>query len=197
MGRQVTLNDNLDGSYSGRVEFTEDEVDAGAELRIMVNGRQLKAIEPPSESLGFKKWSASFHVGAAIPIGSFADDFDPGVNVLLDLDYHFSPQLSLVGLLGYNAFGSKTAGVDDNYWANFSVNAKYRLFTGALSPYLMGGPGYYIPKEGDSGFGANLGFGIDYDYGNSITLELGGDYHIVFGEDIQFLHSHAGVIFRF
>jgi len=197
VGRQVTLNDNLDGSYSGRVEFTEDEVDAGAELRIMVNGRQLKAIEPPSESLGFKKWSASFHVGAAIPIGSFADDFDPGVNVLLDLDYHFSPQLSLVGLLGYNAFGSKTAGVDDNYWANFSVNAKYRLFTGALSPYLMGGPGYYIPKEGDSGFGANLGFGIDYDYGNSITLELGGDYHIVFGEDIQFLHSHAGVIFRF
>ncbi len=149
------------------------------------------------EQITFKRWSLSVHSGIAIPTGSFANDFDQGFNVLLDADYHFTPQWSLVGLFGYNAFKSKTAGVEDTYWINLSANMKYRLHTGALSPYFNGGFGYYIPKTGSSGFGINLGVGLDYDYNNFVTLELGADYHTIFDKDVQFLHSHAGVIFRF
>jgi hypothetical protein len=193
--RQVQLtDDNIYGIYTKEIFISQDEIEAGAKVEIDVDGKKFTTVEKlPS----YGKWSASIHSGIAVPIGSFADNFDPGLNVLLDLDYHFSPKLSLVGFFGYNTFGSKTAGDDNNYWLNFSANMKYRLIKGALSPYLQVGPGYYLPKEGDSGFGANLGLGINYDYRSFITLELGADYHIVFGKDTQFLHSHAGVIFRF
>jgi hypothetical protein len=140
----------------------------------------------------------SLHSGAAIPVGSFSNDFDPGVNVLLDVGYHFSPQFSLVGLFSYNDFKSKTPGIADNYWINLSANVRYqRPIRRPLSYYIGGGPGVYIPETGNTEFGANLGFGLDYDYRSFVTLELGADYHAVFGEDIQFLHNHAGIIFRF
>ncbi|MFX0196680.1 MAG: S8 family serine peptidase [Candidatus Hodarchaeota archaeon] len=142
-------------------------------------------------------FSISIHSGIAIPTGVFANDFNPGFNVLLNLDYHFTPQLSLVGLFGYNNFRSKTSGVDNTHWINLSANLKYRLLDNMVSPYINGGLGYYIPKAGDNGLGANLGFGLNYDFSSSITFEIGADYHAIFGEDVQFLHSHAGIILRF
>ena len=146
----------------------------------------------------FKKWSLSLHSGLAIPSGSFANDYDPGINVLLDADYHFSTQFSLVALFGYNDFKSKIAGIDDNYWINLSANLRYyQPVSGPWSVYIGGGPGLYFPKTGSSGLGINLGVGLDYDFNNSLTLEIGAEYHTVFGKDVQFLHTHAGVIFRF
>ncbi len=145
--------------------------------------------------------SVSFHTGAAIPSGSFANDFDPGFNILLDVDYHFTPQLSLVGLFGYNDFKSKTAGIDNTYWINLSLNLRYywpiQLMPGPLSLYIGAGPGIYFPKDGDIEFGTNAGFGFVYPFRPQINFEIGADYHWIFDPDIQFTHSHAGVIFRF
>ena len=45
--------------------------------------------------------------------------------------------------------------------------------------------------------GANLGAGLNLDVGSNITLEAGADYHKVFNGDIDFMHAHTGVIFRF
>jgi broad specificity phosphatase PhoE len=187
--------DNGDGFYfqkikstgvekTGRVIVTIDDIEMKTKPVVLI-----KKIQYP--------FSFSIHSGAAIPTGTFANDFDPGLNILLDINYHFSPQLSVVGLFGYNAFKSKITSVDDTYWINLSVNLKYRVLTGALSSYFSGGPEYCIPKTGNSGFGVNLGVGLDYEFNNLLTLELGADYHTVFGKDVQFMHSHAGVIFRF
>ena len=192
--RHVRLNDDLDGKYSGRVELTEEEILKGAKLIFAADGRRFTSAERlPS----FGKRSFSVHSGIAFPIGSFKDDFDSGVNVILNLDYHITPQLSLIGFFGYNNFKSKTSGVEDTYWINLSANLKYRLLNKTVSPYMNGGLGYYIPKSGSNGFGINLGVGLDYEYNNFITLELGADYHTIFDKDVQFLHSHVGVIFRF
>lgn len=193
--RQIQLTDNIDGTYTKKIFITQNEVKAGAKLEIEVDGKRFTTIKllPPS----YGKWSVSIHSGTAVPTGSFANDFKPGFNILMNVDYHLSPQLSLVGLFGYNAFNSKTVAVDDTSWINLSGNIKYRLHTGALSPYLSGGLGYYIPKTGSSGFGVNMGAGFDYNYNNFVTFELGADYHTILDENVQFLHTHAGVIFRF
>ncbi len=144
------------------------------------------------------RYSFSLHAGTTVPTGSYANIFDPGLNILLDLDYHFTSIFSLVAFFGYNDFKSKIAGVDDNYWLNLSLNARYtRPWGGPWSLYVGAGPGLYIPETGDNEPGANVGFGLDYDYSSRVQFELGVDYHTIFDPDIQFVHSHAGVIFRF
>jgi len=146
----------------------------------------------------YGRWSASIHSGVAIPTGSFANDFDPGLNILLDVDYRLSQKWSLVGLFGYNDFKSNTTGVDDNYWINLSANVRYHQpLSGPLSYYIGAGPGIYIPEAGSTEIGANAGFGLDYEYNSFITIELGTNYHKIFDGNGEFLHPYVGLILRF
>ncbi|MCK4824839.1 porin family protein, partial [bacterium] len=173
-------------------------VDISQRLNGIIVGGVTLALQAPAIEIPYRKFSLSIHGGIAVPIDNFADDFEQGYNVLVDLDYHFTQQLSFVGFFGYNDFKSKTAGIDDNYWMNVSANIKYReQLRPQLFFYFNGGPGYYIPETGDSRFGLNLGAGFNYDYTNTINFELGADYHTIFDEGIQFVHSHAGLILRF
>jgi hypothetical protein len=152
-------------------------------------------IEPISYN---KKWSLSLHAGFAIPVGSFSNVYNPGFNILLDADYHFSNQLSLVALLGYNNFKSKSISIDNTNWINLSANLRYYQPVGGLwSIYLGGGPGLYIPNKGSGSLGTNLGFGIEYDCNSFINVEMGVDYNLLFSQNIKFMHSHLGVVFRF
>ncbi|UCD94127.1 MAG: outer membrane beta-barrel protein, partial [Candidatus Zixiibacteriota bacterium] len=192
--REVKLTDGINGVYTKDVFLTQDEVAAKAELEVIIDGKSfaLASIIRPL------KYTVSIHGGAAVPTGKFANVFDPGFNILLDLDYHFLPNWSVVALLGYNDFKSKVSGIDDNYWINLSANIRYLR---PLSPpwylYIGGGPGFYIPENGDSEFGANIGFGVDYRFRPNIDFEWGIDYHAIFDPEIQFTHTHVGVIFRF
>lgn len=193
--RQIQFSDNIDGTYTKEIYITQNELDAGATWEIGIDGKKFTSPRPlPS----LRRWSVSVHGGSAIPMGPFADTFDLSFNVLVDIDYHLSPYLAIVGLFGYNDFKSKITGVDDNYWINLSANLRYyQPVSGPWSIYVGGGPGYYIPKDGDSGFGANAGCGVNYEYSSPIAFELGADYHWIFDPEIQFVHSHAGLILRF
>ena len=154
---------------------------------------------PLSDIAGlFKRFSFSLHVGSSIPTGSFNNDYDPSYSVSLDMDYHLTQQFSLVGILGYNDFDASSSSVDDTYWWNISANLKYELNTNPLRPYVIGGPGVYIPEHGSTRAGFNVGLGLDYSLSPSWTLELGGDYHHIFtsGSDTQFIVPHIGVIYR-
>ncbi|GAH59430.1 unnamed protein product, partial [marine sediment metagenome] len=110
--RVIQLNDNIDGTYTKEIFITQSEADADAILEIDIDGKKFTTakLEPK-----LRKFSLSIHGGIAVPIDNFADDFEQGYNVLVDLDYHFTQQLSFVGFFGYNDFKSKTAGIDDNY----------------------------------------------------------------------------------
>jgi hypothetical protein len=185
--------DHGDGSYS-LLLFIPSSTDPILTVSVM---DQPLYEGPLSERERKPHFGLSIHSGIAIPVGSFKNNFNSGLNMILDLTYRLTPDLSLVGLFGYNAFKSKTIGVDDTYWLNLSANLKYRLRQGTLYPFLNGGMGFYIPKSGNSDLGANLGVGINYEYNNFLTFEMGIDYHSIFRENIQFLHAHAGVIFRF
>ena len=157
--------------------------------------RNITVLPPPPTR---PRFSTSIHSGVAIPTGSFADDFGRGWNVLVDGEYHITPQLSLAAFVGYNRFDSKVAGVDDTYWFNGSLNLR---FSQPISMYWSGyigfGPGVYIPEVGDRELGGNAGLGCDFNRFFPFVFELGADYHWIFDPDIQFVHVHAGVLRRF
>jgi opacity protein-like surface antigen len=152
--------------------------------------------------------AVSGHVGYALPMAAYSDYFDPGFTVLVDVGYRFNRRLAVAGLVGYNAFSATTTGLDDTYWININPNLRfYQPITGPLYAYAGAGPGYYIPKAGDSKFGFNVGGGLDYALNQYITLEAGADYHRIFDglevydptytDDAQFLHIHVGAIVSF
>ena len=65
------------------------------------------------------------------------------------------------------------------------------------SVYAEGGPGLYITKNGTDDFGANVGFGINYEANSILNFEIGADYHYIGGNNDQFIQNHAGAIVRF
>ena len=177
------------------MDLSEEEV-RNAELIIDVNGKRVSPVKAVSPAR--RRWSVSVHTGMASPVGSFSNDYGQDHSFTLDLEYLLSQKLALVGLLGYNAFNATSSGVDDTYLINLSANLKYRhALTKSWSTYVAGGPGYYFPEAGGSGMGANVGVGVDYELNNALLFEVGTDYHSVFGNDMDFLVTRVGVIFRF
>ncbi len=191
------IEDNGDGFYFQKIVATGSE--GTGEVTATVDGVSL-ASRPDITFEGRvrSRWSLSLHLGLALPTGQLADFFDPGLNVLADLDYEIRPDFSVVFYVGYNRFTGKRGWIDDTYLYNFSLNARYRRAIGtSLFGYLQAGPGLYTPETGDTEPGANIGAGFDYQYSGNLTFELGGDFHRVFDPDIDFVHVHAGVVFGF
>jgi hypothetical protein len=190
--RYIKLTDNIDGTYFKKITLSGKEFNSGAGIEIYVDGNKFTEVQT------LKRWSLSLHAGSSIPSGNFANDYQTGINVLLDVDYHFSNQWTLVSLFGYNNFKSKTTGVDDQYLFIISANLRYyKPFSASWSVYIGGGPGLYIPKNGNTEFGANIGLGINYELNSRVNFEIGADYHAMFSNNTQFIQNHIGVVFRF
>lgn len=143
-------------------------------------------------------FSISLHAGAAIPTGTFDSYFDPGLNILIDFDYHISPIWSLVLFVGYNGFESGMPAGSDMYMFNVSLNGRYhRSIARHWKAYIEAGPGIYAPEYGSTEFGSNAGLGLNFLLNSQVILEIGGDYHTIPDPDWQFIHAHGGVIYRF
>jgi hypothetical protein len=197
--RLVELDDNFDGIYSKEIAISLREKEKDAKIVINIDDKDFTTIEelPPVKGPCY----LGIFSGIAKPTGGFPNDFDPGYNILLNAEYLFSPHWSLLGSFGFNALSPKGPGIDpdDFLLFNVSLNAKYRLSSGRLTPYVNGGLGAYFTSvlDYDIGLGGNIGCGIDYDINGSFLLETGLDYHTVFTEDIRFLHAHFGILIRF
>jgi hypothetical protein len=184
--------DNQDGSYNFRLTYPIDEkprISVSIDDVLVADRKEMKAFP----------FSLSLHVGSTIPTGNFNNNYDANYMLGLNLDYHFTPQFSLLGFLGYNRFQSGSPSVNDTYWWNLSANLKYEFVTYSLRPYINGGLGLYIPETGSTEPGFNVGLGIDYSLSPNWILESGGDYHCVFtsGDDVEFFVSYIGLIYRF
>jgi hypothetical protein len=146
-----------------------------------------------------KRYSLSVHAGITLPVGNFNTLYNGSYRLGLNLDYHLSPRLSLLGLLGCNHFKAGSPPVSDTHWWNLSANLKYECTTYPLRPYVRGGAGLYIPKTGRAQPGVNLGLGLDYSFNADWIIQWGTDYHHIFtsGTTTGFWVSQAGLIFRF
>jgi hypothetical protein len=200
-GRRVSLDDNLDGSYSGRVELTPEEAKAGSELRIVADGTAIYLREKRIvvKRAPLPPHSLSLHLGRTAPIGAFGNDYDPGLSVTVDYDYHFAPQLAAVILLGYHEFDPTSPLVSNNYWWNLSGNLKYESSTSSPHWYANGGLGFYFPKTGSAALGYNLGVGLERVVAPQWLVGFGTDYHRVFtgGSDTEFYVPYVKAEYRF
>jgi hypothetical protein len=192
----VTLNDNINGTYSQKIRISQDALNAGAKVVIDVGGKTFTTVK---KLPGLMKWSVSVHSGAAFPTGNFGGSYNSGHMFGLNVDYHFAPQFSMIGFLGYNRFRAPSTLWDDAYLWNLSTNLKYEFPTYPFQLYVNGGAGIYIPKSGRIKPGVNVGLGLDYSLKANWTVELGGDYHYIFtsGGSTRFFVTHAGLIYRF
>jgi opacity protein-like surface antigen len=196
-GRFINVvQDNLDGTYSQTLQLPPSA--DPRDVDISVNVKDAAVSLNLAEMLA-KPYRISFHVGGALPLGSFDNSYDPGYSIGLNFDYRFTSHFSFVGLLGYNQFESGTSSIRSTYWWNISANVKYEFTANLFRPYIQGGPGIYVPKTGSTKLGFNAGLGVDYSLARNWTVELGGDYHHVFtsGSNTQFIVPRIGVTYRF
>jgi hypothetical protein len=143
--------------------------------------------------------SLSLHLGGVFPRGDFGDLYDGGPSVVLDAGYRLTPQLSLVGFVGYHRLDAAVEEVSDTELWIVSLDVKWELLTGAVRPYLQAGPGAYVPESGSTELGFNVGAGVDIVLAPAWVLELGADYHEAPGAtpDVELLNPHVGLIYRF
>jgi len=123
--------------------------------------------------------------------------------------YGLTPELALVGALDYQsgdvdvkaAAGGFAVGVSESYhWTGILANILYTLSPDKKTcPYLTGGVGYYMPEEGDSKPGINLGGGIEHFFQPNLALDAGARFHMIFTEDknTTYIQILAGLNYYF
>lgn len=190
------VKDNGDGFYFQTIRSTG--VEGTGRVTVTIDGVEMET-KPVVKFTELSYRSVSILAGMTIPTGTFNNKYDSGYSIGLDVDYHFTPLFSAVGILGHNYFDSGSPAVSETYWWNISANLKREFTTSPLRPYVNGGPGIYIPKSGSTRLGFNVGLGLDYALTSDWTVELGGDYHYIFtsGSDTKFFVTHIGLIYRF
>ncbi len=186
--------DNGDGFYFQKLKSMGEE--QTGRITVTIDGIEMKS----KPLVAFKKpGSASIHAGITIPTGTFRSRCDSGYHLGFDVDYHVAPRLSLIGLVGYNHFDSGPFSKSDTHWWNISANLKYEFTPPPLKLYINGGPGFYFPRSGTIRLGFNVGLGLGYAFSPGWTLELGGDYHHIFGSgrEPEFFVPHIALVYRF
>lgn len=180
------------------------------DITYQLNGQTLGGVSSqvivyPAPDESEKKYGLSFHAGLTFPLGSLRVPYISGGMFGIDLEYDLTQQLTLMGLFGYNYFNSELDILEDTYWWNLSLNLKYKFSTTNSRPFINGGLGLYFPKSG--GFpksgstrpGFNIGVGYNYILSPTLVGEIGVNYHHAFypGDDLEFLVSYCGLIYRF
>ena len=111
--------------------------------------------------------------------------------------YGVTNNLALVGAFDYQGTKSEAEGTFEfmgesypvsesvsSHWLGILANGVYTLSPEKKTcPYLTGGVGFYIPDEGDSKPGINLGGGVEHFFKPNLALDAGARFHMIFTED--------------
>lgn len=166
---------------------------------VMLTGAELSAQSGKPVTLGVA-------VGAAIPIGDFADAYNTGYNgtVALGLKSVGSP----IGLRfegAYNKFmGRDDIGLNqpDSRVISGTANLVYSLPGQGITPYLIGGAGYYSAKldganaSSVNNLGVNGGIGAMFPLsGISTYVEARLNHVFSDGKSTQFIPVTFGILF--
>ena len=151
-----------------------------------------------------RRWTYSFHVGLAHPLGTMDSLNDANVHGDLDFSYRISktPIKGYFNLKVYGGLNQFTAEpfvtIPHERWINLSLNVQWVLPpTGSgLRPYLEAGPGIYWPKSGPSEKGWNVGLGGQIPVG-VFAMEFGVDVHQIQTKPVRrFVTAQLGVLFH-
>jgi hypothetical protein len=151
------------------------------------------------------RWTYSFHVGSAHPLGAMDSLNDANIHVDIDFSYRFGDRMPTKGFFNlklYAALNQFTAepfvAFAHQRWTNLSVNLQWVLppIPSGLRPYLQFGPGIYWPKSGPSKTGLNVGIGAQIPIA-PFALEFGIDIHQIQTKPVtRFATMQLGVLFH-
>jgi len=138
--------------------------------------------------------------GAAIPTSDLSNAFNTGFNVTGVLG--FQPDMIPLGVrvdVAYNQFGRKVAGANAHF-TSVTGNLVYKIPSTGVSPYLIGGAGWYNTATGgassENDFGWNLGGGITLPLSGFETfIEARYNQVQVTGGSLKFIPVTFGVMF--
>ena len=109
--------------------------------------------------------------GAAIPVSDLSTFFSTGFNGTVTVG--LNPAMIPLGIRidgAYNQFGLKGGGANIHF-TSLTGNLVYKVPSASLTPYLIGGAGWYnIGASGGGGSSNKLG----WDIGGGITMPLSG-----------------------
>lgn len=138
-------------------------------------GVALVAVEAGAQLVTAKPVQFGVSGGGALPTSDLSDFANSGWNA--NAHIAFNPEMIPLGIRidgGYSRFGFKQGVDGDIHFGNVTGNLLYKIPATSVSPYLLGGAGWYrvgasVPgyfSGSDNKFGWNLGGGI--------TLPLSG-----------------------
>ena len=126
---------------------------------------------PAAAQLGIMPIHIGAAVGGAFPLSDFGNAFSTGFNVTGTIAV--TPPLIPVGFRGdvvYNHFGSKGASNATAKIAGASANAIFGMPGVIITPYVIGGIGYYHVSSSLTGGAASNHFGFNAGAGLNVPL---------------------------
>jgi opacity protein-like surface antigen len=131
-------------------------------------------------------------------------------NASIKLEYRWRPWISLVLDAGYNEFKLPPTPRNNNrvtryHWWNIVPSIRYYFPFNNFKPYLTGGPGLFMPREGNNRLGFKVGLGFDYSLSDRFIFEIGTEYLYLFekegdphfnGGRFAYQHVHTGISYR-
>ena len=113
--------------------------------------------------------------GASLPTSDLSDISNTGWN--LNGHLAFNPQLVPVGIRvdgGYSSFGFKQGVDGDIHFTNVTGNIVYKIPSQSVSPYLLGGAGWYRVGASVRGFFSGSDNKFGWNVGGGISMPLSG-----------------------
>ena len=143
--------------------------------------------------------------GAALPTSDLSDGASTGFNVTGTIGWN--PQMIPLGIRvdgAYNRFGLKGGASGDIHFSSVTGNLVYKVPAASVSPYLIGGAGWYNAAVNLTGFGSGSDNHLGWNVGGGISMPLSGfdtfieaRYNQVQGDggSLKFIPITFGVMF--
>ncbi|HJQ09446.1 MAG TPA: hypothetical protein VJ840_00270 [Gemmatimonadaceae bacterium] len=143
--------------------------------------------------------------GAALPTSDLSDGANTGFNLTGTIGWN--PQMIPLGIRvdgAYNRFGLKGGASGDIHFTSVTGNLVYKIPAASVSPYLIGGAGWYNAAVNLTGFGSGSDNHLGWNVGGGLNMPLSGfntfieaRYNQVQGDggSLKFIPITFGVMF--
>ncbi len=116
--------------------------------------------------------------------------------------YGLTPNIAIMGGVDYQSGKSECdcAGMSESssgHWIGILADVQYVFMQEqTTNPYVTAGGGFYIPNEGDSKPGINLGVGVEHFFQENLAVDGGVRFHMVFfkSADDEVVYDGDGIL---
>jgi hypothetical protein len=185
------LVDNLDSTFTQALRL--DGPTADARVEVLVGGVSLGTVPVVPRPAG--EYELSFHLGLAIPHGTFGSVFDDGPSLGIDVARRLDNNLAIKLELVSDDFDFALGGSEE--MLNLSAYLQYRKPRGPWTPYFETGLGLYDFFD-TTALGYSAGLGLMRRITPRWSLDLNLQGHRVGGSlDVGFSRFRVGALYDF